>query len=1013
MPFSNAVIGIVMKRRLLTTLLLICSLLSHAQTLTGHLGEHATYTIRDNVLTISGTGDLPDYAMKRDSKTATITFTSPLMQPSVLAAMQAVTAVRIEDGITSIGDYTMALSNTTAMSFSFPCTLVPTSKTMAIQVTAYTGTITVLAPANSEALTHYERLINKTTAAKFRTRTGQHADVQPVPAVTVTCTTGGCNLYYHCNGCGLDATTTDFATLTSAQEQRVEALGHAMTQHQRVEPTCEESGTIAYCECTRCNLLFADAEGSAPATDLAIAPLGHQPVYHEMVYPTCTQSGTIACYECTRCSHHYRDEACTDPLTDISIPAQGHRAVYVSYSDATCGRVGNEAYYRCPDCGGFSISQVDCRNGVFADSSAIFIPKKPHTSIYQFQAIAPTCTSSGRNAYYRCNICYVQSMLPDCSVPADPQRDISLPALGHELVHHEAAAATCTNYGHTDYERCSRCSKYFTINAETGEPEDALYSQFRTDEPLGHDMTENPGYKATCTADGLRQHYHCDRCDNYFLSTTSPFPVDYAELIIPASHIYTYRYGANPSCTAAGSQGYYTCWECRTDFVRESDGTYTVLLSQDDLYLPPLGHTIVHLSDQWVTSSATGMPEMWYCSTCRKYGCDADLTIAPTAEYIYQSALLGDGTQQSPYVIATEGDLRAMALASNLNWNTTGLYFDITRNITVTGDFQPIATANGTNAFAGTIRGHHHAITFDDANAILQGTSKGFIGKANEATISNLTLRGTIEWNIGYQSHVGTFCGQANYCQFQGLRNYVGCSSNFLATAFGGIVGYANECNLLGCENHAPLANWAQYFGGLVGQAQNCNIRSSSNSGSITTGGPSMAYVGGLVGSISGGLLGNCYNASYVGENLNSSGKFMGYFFGTLNSGNVFNCLYEGEGTLQLGYGQTSGTTTARVTNCHTKTLQTNLDALNATARNYGFEPWVRNTVAGGAKLLFEKQQPHYIVDDAQTTVRDLTLIIRWLSQDNDADLYWQCDFNKDGLFDLDDMEDVLGILLK
>lgn len=1046
--------------------MLLTSMLTLAQTVTGSLGDNATYTISDNVLTISGTGALPDYTRRIDKKTGTLVYTSPLLQTSVMTAMQNVTAVIIGDGITSIGSYTLMLPTTGDVGLSLPCTLVPAnSKSTAIQL-ASNGTIAILAPANSAAYTDYAQILTVSSGVRPTVRSGRtHASVKTIRAVAATCTTAGNNQYYQCLGCKQYATTSSFSKLTTVAAQQLEPLGHDMTHFDLIEPTCTEEGTVAYYECTRCSNTFVDAEGTEPLGKLFIEPLGHAMTHHDIIEPTCTEEGTVAHYACTRCSNHfvdaegaeplmellieplghqpvfhdavsatclaegtkayyecqrcsntYSDEACTTPLADLSTPTLNHTPEYVPYQAATCSRAGNSAYYRCTGCGGASPDMSHCVAGVFSDPSEYIKPRLPHLNITPFAALQPTCTRAGRIQYYRCNICSTTSLLADCSVPVDYDTEISIPALGHDLTHYDAEAATCTAYGHTDYDKCTRCNKFFTIDAETGAPLEATYAQFRNADPLGHDMTKVSGYAKTCTTDGLKQHYHCNRCDNYYIGADGTSEIIYSELIIPASHAYVYQYGSTPGCTTPGVESYYNCWDCRKEFVKEDDGTYTELTSHDSLVIPALGHSLHNLAHEWVTSSADGMPEMWYCDRCRKFSLDADLTVNPTAQDIYPTALRGTGTADDPYIIATEGDLKAMALASNYQWNTAGLYFDVTHNITVTGHFQSICSDNTTYPFRGNIRGHHHTITFDGATSIRQGSSKGFVGRATNASITNLTLRGTIDWDGSYQSNVGSFCGSADNCQFQGLRNYIAYSNNFLATSCGAIAGYAYACQIQGCENHAPLKSLAQYFGGLVGQASNTTILNSSNEGSIITGGRATAYVGGLAGSLShangGTVLANSYNASYVAEDDNSSSKYMGYLFGTLTSGYVRNCLYQGEGTLPLGFGQTSGVTNSNVTNCHSRTLNDNLSALNATATAYGYEPWVRNASAT-PRLLFAKQQPHYLNGTTTTSLADLTLLIKWLNQDDETDTYWQCDYNKDGIFNITDLQEVKEEIMK
>ena len=90
----------------------------------------------------------------------------------------------------------------------------------------------------------------------------------------------------------------------------------------------------------------------------------------------------------------------------------------------------------------------------------------------------------------------------------------TVPALGHDLTHHEGKAATCTEIGHNAYDECSRCDystyeKIDIINHEyvggvctiCSEPHDHQFGNWYT-----------YGAGASCTDTGL-EHRDCDGCD--------------------------------------------------------------------------------------------------------------------------------------------------------------------------------------------------------------------------------------------------------------------------------------------------------------------------------------------------------------------------------------------------------------------------------------------------------------------------------------------------------------------
>lgn len=76
-----------------------------------------------------------------------------------------------------------------------------------------------------------------------------------------------------------------------------------MTAHAAKAATCTESGNIAYWECSGCNKLFSDANGTTEITkaDTIIAAKGHTEVEIPAVAATCTKGGKTAGVKCSVC----------------------------------------------------------------------------------------------------------------------------------------------------------------------------------------------------------------------------------------------------------------------------------------------------------------------------------------------------------------------------------------------------------------------------------------------------------------------------------------------------------------------------------------------------------------------------------------------------------------------------------------------------------------------------------------------------------------------------------------
>ena len=119
------------------------------------------------------------------------------------------------------------------------------------------------------------------------------------------------------------------------------------------------------------------------------------------------------------------------------------------------------------------------------------------------EAVAPTCTTSGRTKGSHCSLC--GEILVAQQVKA---------AYGHKEVDDLGYAPTCTTDGLTDGKHCTVCSEVFI--------------ESNVIPALGHTKVTDHGYAATCTADGLTDGSHCSVCNTVFVAQT----------VIPAAHTY-------------------------------------------------------------------------------------------------------------------------------------------------------------------------------------------------------------------------------------------------------------------------------------------------------------------------------------------------------------------------------------------------------------------------------------------------------------------------------------------
>ena len=235
--------------------------------------------------------------------------------------------------------------------------------------------------------------------------------------------------------------------------------------------------------------------------------------------------------------------------------------------------------------------------------------------LVQHEAQAATCTKPGWNAYETCSRC-------------DYTTYTELTALNHDLVQHEAQAATCTKPGWNAYETCSRCDhttyaeqpalNHDLVNHDAKAPTcteigwDAYdtcsrlgcnYTTYQEIPALKHDLVHHDAQAATCTEIGWDAYDTCSRCDH----TT------YAEL--PALNHNLVNHDAKaPTCTEKGWNAYDTCSRC----------DYTTYAEQ-----PALNHDY-----QAVTVEPTCETDGYTVFTCSR--CKDSYTADPTDQLGHQ-----------------------------------------------------------------------------------------------------------------------------------------------------------------------------------------------------------------------------------------------------------------------------------------------------------------------------------------------------------------------------------------
>ena len=158
---------------------------------------------------------------------------------------------------------------------------------------------------------------------------------------------------------------------------------------------------------------------------------------------------------------------------------------------------------------------------------------------------------------------------------------------------------------------------------------------------------------------------------------------------------------------------------------------------------------------------------------------------------------------------------------------------------------------------------------------INQEEHSGFIGKASNICIKNLTITGTI---ISKNGSAGGICGCGNI---------------------------VNSNNIIdNCHNYATVKSYSSNgsAGGIIGIGT-ATITNSSNYGEIIA----EYRAGGLTGEVNGSTLINCSNFGTITANTNSAGGLLGFANSTVGEVNIYNSYNAGKISGQTSAGGIMG----------------------------------------------------------------------------------------------------------
>ena len=271
--------------------------------------------------------------------------------------------------------------------------------------------------------------------------------------------------------------------------------------------TCKEQATCEHCEAKYGNV----STDNHVSTEVKYVSKGNGK--HDILYKCCdaVKEADVACSggQATECG---KKNVCKDCLTEYGEPlAHSWKTEYKS--DGTqhwheCSRTGCTAISTKENCAGGTATcteQATCTacGTKYGDKKA-----DNHTATtYRYEANnngthkkIHTCCGAVENATEACSggqatVCGKKNVCEHCNAQYGT-------ALAHDLEHHAAKEATCTEKGWKAYDTCKRGCGYTTYEEVA---------------PTGHSYAKIAAVAATYYTTGTALHYHCEGCQTNFI----------------------------------------------------------------------------------------------------------------------------------------------------------------------------------------------------------------------------------------------------------------------------------------------------------------------------------------------------------------------------------------------------------------------------------------------------------------------------------------------------------------
>ena len=353
-----------------------------------------------------------------------------------------------------------------------------------------------------------------------------------------------------------------------------EAAGHDYKSETLREASCQGEGVISH-TCQRCYYSYEEQ----------LPQLEHDPVKQDDVPSTCTQQGHTGATVCSICGQVFATQELL-PLAD-HVDANEDGACDACGYSMECEHAWNDgSISKAPTCTEKGTIIFSCT--LCGESKTEEIDSTGHS--YSTTVTAPTCTEAGYTTYH-------------CSCGDSYEAD-AVEALGHTEEVIVGTAATCTEAGLTDGQKCSVCDEVLAAQEVIA--------------ALGHTEEVIAGKAATCTENGLTDGKKCSVCDEILVAQ---------EVIAALGH--TYDDASDEACNACGYVRDVACTHAETVVIPGTAATCTMAgltegvkcksceeILTKQTTIEALGHTEEVIAGTAATCTENGLTDGKKCSVC-------------------------------------------------------------------------------------------------------------------------------------------------------------------------------------------------------------------------------------------------------------------------------------------------------------------------------------------------------------------------------------------------------------